>query len=763
MLSALYVCMLLIQSTHSHSKYRDNLPNSQILYSQPNLNFLGHQNLETKQLNWFGFDFAGNGYQWTKDLCFLDSDGDGQSNGLELGDPSCSWSVDQPNPNDKWYTNVNISHPGDSTSTTNRTMDPELLSQVTYHTPTVPHSGYTSLSYVLIPLGIAGFLGMLLTNITYLSYTKLGRNILQKRLGRPKEKAAKETVHAYQLPRTSPQASREPDSVMPPTSFSSQPISSPLNCMSQCSKYCKSEFDAKTWAMDLLIGEMLFLFAVIIGLTCLVINKQWNGKYRAANTLGQLAGTLCFLVVLPASRGAIWIWIFGIPFERAIKWHRLFGKLFVVATYLHVIVILLRYGPRMLADTIQWGPSKDAPYPYWGLMSGIGTLLIGITAIEAIRRESFELFYYVHIPMVQVIAVGAIFHAPGPEYRYPVIIAMVFYFIDVLGRFTWRSVNVVKTNIIDSNCSGVVKIRVVTRHALNIGPGDYFFLRFPQISFMQQHPFSVSTVGPHPNDVNFVIKSMGKGTFTDQLLQFVRSSNVNGLRTTMEGPYGHLSIRLEDYKHLWICCGGIGAAPMVNILMQLHERVMENDSKLHILENVHFCWVVRSKLDLKWFEEEINTIKNSSVYKNSGDNDRNDKASFHLHLFVTGSSDRKNDLGNSSLLDNDEEAAIELTSMMEELPVEQSKIELDDLGGKDVRKDTLDSASKKSNRNDEESYDCEEYEDGRPSYGRLFGGTGLDPDLHSAMLACGPSTMVKACQRAAMSRGWDIHKETFEF
>ena len=61
----------------------------------------------------------------------------------------------------------------------------------------------------------------------------------------------------------------------------------------------------------------LFLFAVVLGLICLVINKQWNGKYRVANTLGQLAGTLCFLVILPASRSATWIWIFGIPFERA--------------------------------------------------------------------------------------------------------------------------------------------------------------------------------------------------------------------------------------------------------------------------------------------------------------------------------------------------------------------------------------------------------------------------------------------------------------
>jgi dopamine beta-monooxygenase len=30
---------------------------------------------------------------WTADLCQADSDGDGTSNGAELGDPNCTWTV----------------------------------------------------------------------------------------------------------------------------------------------------------------------------------------------------------------------------------------------------------------------------------------------------------------------------------------------------------------------------------------------------------------------------------------------------------------------------------------------------------------------------------------------------------------------------------------------------------------------------------------------------------------------------------------------
>jgi hypothetical protein len=44
-------------------------------------------------LNVFGYDFSSAGYKWTVALCKKDSDGDGRSNGVELGDPNCVWKA----------------------------------------------------------------------------------------------------------------------------------------------------------------------------------------------------------------------------------------------------------------------------------------------------------------------------------------------------------------------------------------------------------------------------------------------------------------------------------------------------------------------------------------------------------------------------------------------------------------------------------------------------------------------------------------------
>ncbi|XP_067657938.1 temptin-like isoform X2 [Haliotis asinina] len=51
-------------------------------------------------------DFRAEGYTWTVALCRRDSDGDGRSNGDELGDPNCTWPFGQTT------VSRNISHPG---------------------------------------------------------------------------------------------------------------------------------------------------------------------------------------------------------------------------------------------------------------------------------------------------------------------------------------------------------------------------------------------------------------------------------------------------------------------------------------------------------------------------------------------------------------------------------------------------------------------------------------------------------------------------
>ena len=106
-------CMLslLLIAVKGHSSYRSSLPNAfSTQYGQQQSNNVGHTGN-------FRFLVRDAGYSWTHELCQADSDGDGQSNGLEMGDPCCTWAQGTV----AAYTDA-LSYPGSSSSTTSRLM-----------------------------------------------------------------------------------------------------------------------------------------------------------------------------------------------------------------------------------------------------------------------------------------------------------------------------------------------------------------------------------------------------------------------------------------------------------------------------------------------------------------------------------------------------------------------------------------------------------------------------------------------------------------
>ncbi|XP_045206654.2 temptin-like [Mercenaria mercenaria] len=94
----LVVTLISIAAISAHPYYADRIPNG---YTVPNpcgsgsWQAVGHYDAihHTHDKNPFGMAFAAQGHMWTTALCNMDSDGDGNTNGVELGDPTCVWAV----------------------------------------------------------------------------------------------------------------------------------------------------------------------------------------------------------------------------------------------------------------------------------------------------------------------------------------------------------------------------------------------------------------------------------------------------------------------------------------------------------------------------------------------------------------------------------------------------------------------------------------------------------------------------------------------
>ncbi|XP_071155442.1 tyramine beta-hydroxylase-like isoform X1 [Mytilus edulis] len=80
----------------AYPNFKDIIPNGNGVPHPCKANYVwhgvGHNNpLGGGSRNQFGLDFKAAGTSWTPELCRKDSDGDGRTNGEELGDPECIW------------------------------------------------------------------------------------------------------------------------------------------------------------------------------------------------------------------------------------------------------------------------------------------------------------------------------------------------------------------------------------------------------------------------------------------------------------------------------------------------------------------------------------------------------------------------------------------------------------------------------------------------------------------------------------------------
>ncbi|KAK1938081.1 Temptin [Phytophthora citrophthora] len=120
--------------TEASKKYVKLLPNGG---NVPNVPAIGHTDGtgDEDATNAFGDAFAEADYAWTKALCEADSDGDGQTNGQELGDPCCTWTVGG---TPLWSSGV--SNPGDASSTSDPSLWANACGSSTSETPTTTGS-----------------------------------------------------------------------------------------------------------------------------------------------------------------------------------------------------------------------------------------------------------------------------------------------------------------------------------------------------------------------------------------------------------------------------------------------------------------------------------------------------------------------------------------------------------------------------------------------------------------------------------------------
>jgi predicted ferric reductase len=355
-------------------------------------------------------------------------------------------------------------------------------------------------------------------------------------------------------------------------------------------------------------GEMLLVLPFFAAIAA---GAFFSFVQPSVSISGHAARTPLIFCFVTAMRNSFLTLMVGIPFERALWYHKLSARLAYVYGLLHTYVAFVH--PSIVQDTGQYPPSTlegdNANFGKFLVADQVnlgGTMLIVvmtlmmITAMPWIRHRIFEFFYYCHVVFAASMVGCAFFHTGK---LVPILAASTWgldLFIRKVQMACFRNPKTASIRIISDS---VIELCFPKTEGFDYNPGQYVYVAVPELSIFEWHPFSLSS-SPGQKIVTLHIRKAGGWTSALYALA-LKKSQINVL---MEGPYGSVGVDLmsDRYKMVMLFSGGIGVTPMQAICNQL---MYEQSTNQRELKKLAFIWVERDPVVM----QEVDVVRRSSA------------------------------------------------------------------------------------------------------------------------------------------------------
>ena len=206
---------------------------------------------------------------------------------------------------------------------------------------------------------------------------------------------------------------------------------------------------------------------------------------------GQIARAAIIAALALAQRNSVITLLIGMPIDRAIFYHKITGKLAFFTGLMHTMSYFL--DPKMPHYSSRWDAvlslvenrmNTSGTYMMYGLLG------IAVTSMPYIRRNLFEVFYYLHAFFVVGITVGAFFHT---GILVPCLAALTWGVDLVIRKVVMAGVRYPMQGRIKVISDTVVELSFPKVRGFDFNPGQYIYVAVPELSFMEFHPFSISS------------------------------------------------------------------------------------------------------------------------------------------------------------------------------------------------------------------------------------------------------------------------------
>jgi NADPH oxidase 5 len=317
-----------------------------------------------------------------------------------------------------------------------------------------------------------------------------------------------------------------------------------------------------------------------------------------------------------------------IPLDDAVTFHRFVGHLMFFSALFHIGLFILNFST--LENPLSFYLINTLPG-----ITGISLILIFIlmwvTALPFIRKGGyFKLFYISHYGYIFWLLI-LLLH--GPSYwKWLIIPGLLFIYERVKRSYSLiQETTVYDVALLPSNVLGFYMNKPKT---FNYNAGDYFFIKCPEISNFEWHPFTISSA-PEDNEImSCHIRSVG--SWTGNLLNYYKKLRNKDevdrkidITVFIDGPYGTASDKVFNSKVAILVSTGIGVTPYSSILKSLLYRIYTNKDK-NTPEKIYFYWQNRGQNSFEWFVDLLAEIEEIDVDKR-----------FNLNIYLTGTESQK--------------------------------------------------------------------------------------------------------------------------
>ncbi|EMS62322.1 Superoxide-generating NADPH oxidase heavy chain subunit C [Triticum urartu] len=393
----------------------------------------------------------------------------------------------------------------------------------------------------------------------------------------------------------------------------------------------------RLWTFPVLVDGPLGVVSAVefIGIVLFIVYIVFSMTYYVVDSVSFISKAH-----LPPTtrRGSVLLRLIDIPFEHATRYHVWLGHLTMALFTLHGLCYVISWSllGRLIEELIQWKEVGIANLA--GVISLAAGLLMWVTSLHPVRKRFFELFFYTH-QLYVVFVVFLVLHVG--DFVFSISAGAVFLFmLDRFLRF-WQSRT--KVDIVSAACRpcGTVELVFSKPPSLRYNALSFIFVQVRELSFLQWHPFSVSS---SPMDGRYHMSILIKvlGTWTDTLKRIITDvqeqktrsdsdsdqSQTGRITASIEGPYGHESPYHLMYENLILVAGGIGISPFLAILSDIIHRVEQGMPCAP--KNVLVLWSVKKTSELSLLLAVDAQSISSSV---------SDKLHLDIQAFVTQESD----------------------------------------------------------------------------------------------------------------------------